>query len=607
MSILLSCEQLTKQIRDRDLFANLNLSIHEGQRLGVIGPNGAGKSTLMRIIMGTDVADSGKVVRRKFLRITDVPQSEAFAEGTTVLSALEACVTGEPHERDVMVQSWMSRLGFEDPQVLVSSLSGGWKKRLSLARALVRDPELIILDEPTNHLDLDTILWLEEFLDEYYGALVIVSHDRSFLNRLCTRFIEINGIYQNSHIIVEGNYDTYLEERDRKLDHSRRAQEVLANKMRREEEWLSRGPKARTTKQQARIDAAGDLASELSNVNQRLSQRGLSIEIQSSERQTRKLVEFIDVNFSYEKKVICKHLDLVLGPGTKLGILGRNGSGKTTLLKMIAGELKPTSGVLKFAPDLRLHYFSQHREHLEPHRTVRQTLATHGDQVVLDNRTVHVVSWAKKFGFRPDQMDQLVSGLSGGEQARLLMGRFLAASADVLVFDEPTNDLDIQTLESIEEKLGDFHGAIVVVSHDRYFLDQVCRKLLFLKGGGSFETFTGLDQYNTFISNMATPQTAAKQQTQAAAPVDTPKDTSSNKAKKKLSYMEQREFDSMEEQIALAEAALSEITQQMQDPKLVTSSGTLSRLTVEQTAAEQKLQQLYERWQTLDAKRTTEP
>jgi ATP-binding cassette subfamily F protein uup len=202
-------------------------------------------------------------------------------------------------------------------------------------------------------------------------------------------------------------------------------------------------------------------------------------------------------------------------------------------------------------------------------------------------------------------MDQLVSGLSGGEQARLLMGRFLAASADVLVFDEPTNDLDIQTLESIEEKLGDFHGAIVVVSHDRYFLDQVCRKLLFLKGDGSFETFASLDQYNSYMSTMSMPQPAAKQQTQA--PVEPPKDQSSNKPKKKLSYMEQREFDSMEEQIALAEATLSEITQQMSDPKLVTSSGTLSRLTVEQTAAEQKLQQLYERWQTLDAKRSTDP
>ncbi len=487
MSHLISCQQISKDFGAHHLFENVSLSISEGERLGVIGPNGSGKTTLVRILAGVLQPDSGIVAVRKGTRVGYVPQEPEFEPGQSahqiVLAAMESD-HDELYEKEARASVALGRVGFQDDSVLAGTLSGGWRKRLAIARELVRNVDLLLLDEPTNHLDLDGILWLEKLLTSSSFACLVVSHDRYFLENVATDMVEINRSYPEGLFRVHGSYGEFLLRREEYFAARSRETEALENKVRREVEWLRRGPKARTTKSKARIDTAERMIGELADMKSRSVDRTADIEFNASGRRTKKLVEVESVAKELGGRTLFRDLKLILRPGTRFGLVGPNGSGKTTLLRILAGEIAADSGSVDRADGLRIVYFDQHRAKLDTTVSLRRALAPEGDSVLYQDRTIHVAGWARRFLFRADQLDVPVSQLSGGERARVVIARLMLQPADLLLLDEPTNDIDIPTLEVLEESLMEFSGALVLVTHDRYMLDRVSTTVLGLDGEG---------------------------------------------------------------------------------------------------------------------------
>ncbi len=489
MTALITGRGLSRIHGARCLFEGLNFTISEGDRLGVVGPNGAGKTTLLRILAGLEQSDAGEVHRRRRLRVAVVSQEDSFDPASTVAevvgrgAVLDADRVEEETERELRVNIALERLGFSSPEQQAGELSGGWRKRLAIAAALAGDPEVLLLDEPTNHLDLDGILWLERLLTSSRRlTYMVISHDRTFLERVANRMIEVAPHFPNGVFTAAGNYTAFLEKRAQYLEARAQYHDSLANRVRRELEWLGRGPKARTTKAQARIDEAERLTDELARLKQELTVTTAGIEMTGSGRRTKRLLVASGITKTLGDRRLLDGLDLILQPGQRLGVVGANGSGKSTLLKLIAGELEPDEGQIRTAEYLQVVYFDQAREHLDPAMALRRALAPEGDSVLYREREVHVVTWARRFQFRDEQLDQPVGELSGGEQARVHIARLMLRPADLLLLDEPTNDLDIPTLEVLEESLLDFPGALMLVSHDRYLLDRVGSVLLGLDG-----------------------------------------------------------------------------------------------------------------------------
>ncbi|MCL4838376.1 MAG: ATP-binding cassette domain-containing protein, partial [Thermoanaerobaculia bacterium] len=454
--VLLGCEGISKAFGARPLFAGVRFSLFAGDHVGMVGPNGAGKSTLLRILAGLETPDEGSVTLRKGVRVGYVPQDPVFAPGESVAQVVAGALAGEDrleeHARDRRVAVALGRSGFGDPAARTETLSGGWRKRLAIARELAREPDILLLDEPTNHLDVDAILWLETLLASEPKAFLAVSHDRYFLQRLARRAFELNRAFAGGLLEVEGSYADLLEARDERLRNQAAYEETLANLVRREVAWLRRGPKARTTKAKARIQSAGRLVDELalSRDRSRSGEATVGLELAGSERRTKRLWECRGLSKAMGARLLVSGLDLFLGPGTRLGVLGPNGSGKSTLLRLIVGELAPDGGTILTADRLRVAYFEQNRESLDPETTLQRALAPEGDSVVYRDRSLHVASWAKRFLFRPEQLVTPVGRLSGGEKARIVLARLMLRPADLLVLDEPTNDLDIPTLEVLE-------------------------------------------------------------------------------------------------------------------------------------------------------------
>ncbi|HKR62825.1 MAG TPA: ABC-F family ATP-binding cassette domain-containing protein [Thermoanaerobaculia bacterium] len=589
MSVLLTAENLTKSFTSRPLFENLSFTLFEGDHVGLVGPNGSGKTTLLRVLAGAEEPDSGSRAVRKGLRIGYVPQDAVFAPGKTVedvvLDALRDEATLDDHEKLSRAGLALAKARFEDREQRTDTLSGGWRKRLAIARELAREPDILLLDEPTNHLDVEAILWLESLLKTEPEAFVVVSHDRYFLENVASRMFELNRAYPAGLLQTNGTYSELLEKRDEVLRNEASYQETLANLVRREMEWLRRGPKARTTKAKARIQNAEKLIDDLSESRDRAMTSSATIDFTASQRKTKRLWS----GKGLSKRELFSNLDLLLTPGTRLGILGPNGSGKTTLLRIIVGELESDTGTIERADALRVVYFEQNRESLDPNLTLKRALAPEGDSVMYRDRPIHVAGWAKRFLFRTEQLETSVSRLSGGEKARIVLARLMLQPADLLVMDEPTNDLDIPTLDVLEESLLEFPGALVLVTHDRYLLDRVSTQILALDGKGAAEYFA---DYGQWESTRQKPQREKPQTTSNRSPAT---------KTKRLSYLEQREFDAMETNVLAAEERLAEAKRRAEDPLIATDAHALQTRYAELSAAQDEVDRLYARWAELEA------
>jgi len=605
-TILLSCESITKSYGVKPLFSDLSLALFEGDHVGLVGPNGSGKSTLLKILAGLEAPDRGTRSVRRHLRVGYVPQEPVFAGDQTVEKVLAQVLLAEgldPHEHTGRIAKALSLGEFVSSDQPVSVLSGGWKKRLAIARSLMSEPDVLLMDEPTNHLDVEGILWLEALLKGEPRAFLVVSHDRRFLESIASRMLELNRCYPNGMFEAKGRYSDFLEQRELALQAHADYQASLANRVRREVEWLRRGPKARTTKAKARVDAAGQLIEELQTIEARREQATAGIDFTSSGRKSKRLLAAQGLAKSLDGREIIRNLDVLLTPGQRLGLLGPNGSGKTTLLRILAGTLDPDAGTIARAEGLRVVYFEQHRESLDQNATLKRALAPAGDAVVYQDRSVHVVSWAKRFLFRPEQLDLPVSRLSGGEQARLLIAQLMLQPADILILDEPTNDLDIPTLDVLEDNLLEFAGALVLVTHDRWLLDRVSTILLALDGSGNADYFADYAQWEAARErkSVATePAASRKARSMSEGNGDSPQP---GRKQKGLSYREQREWGQMEQQILTAEEALAACQAAAADPAIVSDAAALHARYEALDKAQAEVDRLYARWAELEEKR----
>ena len=462
MALLLNTQNLAKSYGAEPLFRNLSINLSEGDRLGLVGPNGSGKSTLLEILAGKRDPDSGEVALRKNTRLRYVSQDSRFASGETVRQIIRRALdqtTLAENEKDTRGAETLGRAGFRDFDQEAAALSGGWRKRLALAEAIVANPDILLLDEPTNHLDLAGIEWLEKLLQAASFACIVVSHDRYFLENVATSMAELNRVYSGGLFRVQGNYSVFLDKKGEYLAAQAKRQEVLENRVRIEMDWLRRGPKARATKAKARIDNAHDLIGELADLNSRTRTSTADIDFLASDRKTKRLIELVDASYGFAGGLLFDKLSFVLTAGARIGLVGPNGSGKTTLLRLLRDEIAPLAGEVRRAPSLRIVYFDQNRP-LDPELTLRQTLSPNSDSVVYQDRPIHVASWAARFLFSSEQLNQPVSRLSGGERARVLIANLMLEPADVLLLDEPTNDLDIPTLEILEESLLEFRARL---------------------------------------------------------------------------------------------------------------------------------------------------
>jgi len=584
---------VSKAYGTRTLFDDLTFGLFEGDQAGLVGPNGSGKSTLLKILSGDTTPDRGSRSLRGGVRVGYVPQDPAFPAGRTVDDVVMAALAGADEEdRPGRVAQALGRAGFADGRADVGTLSGGWKKRLAIARELASAPDILLMDEPTNHLDVEGILWLEDVLTARARAFLVVSHDRYFLEHVATRMLELNRAYPDGLFETEGRYSEFLARRDEFLRGQAAYQESLANTVRREIEWLRRGAKARSTKAKGRIKEAGRLIDELEDGRARAVAATAGIDFASSQRRTRRLLVARGLTKSLGGRRLVSDLDLVITPGTRVGLIGPNGSGKTTLLSLLAGALPPDAGEIERADGLRVVRFEQERGGLDPAQSLRRALAPEGDAVTWQGRSVHVASWAKRFLFRPEQLEVPVGRLSGGEQARILIARLMREPADLLILDEPTNDLDIPTLEVLEDSLAEFDGALVLVTHDRFMLERVSTVILALDGRGGTATFADYAQWEA-ARDAAEPAMRKAPDRAPEAPRPRPK---------RLGYREQREWDGMERAILDAERAVEACQREVEDPTIASDPTALQQRYAALEAARGEVDRLYARWAELEAK-----
>jgi ABC transport system ATP-binding/permease protein len=599
---IINAQGISKAFGASPLFQGVSFMVSEGDRIGLIGPNGSGKSTLLRILAGTMDPDSGEVSKRKRARLSYVEQESKFDSGHTVRFVIERALENASvpaTERGTRFAETLGRAGFEDLEADATTLSGGWQKRLAIVEALVQVPDILLLDEPTNHLDLAGMEWLEELLEEAAFACVVVSHDRYFLENGVTEMAELSRVYPDGVLRAHGTYSEFLEKKEEFLRAQSKRQEALENLVHNEIEWLRRGAKARTRKSKARIGKANELMGELADLNDRTRTATAQIDFSATNRKTKRLIELDNVAYAIGDRTLLEGLNFILTTRARVGLVGPNASGKTTLLRLLRGELAPTSGQIHRADWLRIVYFDQSRQ-LDPTATLGRALAPEGDSVVYQDRAIHVASWAAKFLFTGEQLNQPVDRLSGGERARVLIAQLMLQPADVLLLDEPTNDLDIPTLEILEESLLEFRGSLVLVTHDRYMLDRVSTVVLGLDGQGGAENFADYSQWELWQEERqrsaklgAGPGRRAPTSEELLSPAQT---------KKKLSYLEAREYAVIEERIAQAEQLLQAKRAQLEDLAIVSDGPRLLSAHAEMEAAQKDRDALYARWAELEEK-----
>ena len=604
MPPIISAQGLSKRYGVAPLFTDISFTVSEGDRIGVIGPNGSGKSTLLEMLCGKTKPDSGDVAVRKGTRLSYVKQISEFAPGLNILAVIESAldrVSMPPSERAARSAETLGRAGFTDLEIPAATLSGGWRKRLAIAEALVQNPDILLLDEPTNHLDLAGIEWLEKLLERGAFASVVVSHDRYFLENVTNEMVEIDRAYEDGALRVEGNYSTFLEAKEEYLHAQRNRQEALENRVHTEIEWLRRGPKARTSKAKDRIDKAHKMIGDLMEMRVRTGVSTAQIDFSATNRQTKQLIQLDEVTAAVGDRVLFENLNFTVTSGMRVGLVGPNGSGKTTLLRLLRGDLHARTGKIQKAAPLRMVYFDQNRE-LDPDPQLRRALAPDSDAVIYQGNVIHVASWAARFLFTGEDLNRRVGKLSGGERARVLIAQLMLQPADVLLLDEPTNDLDIPTLEILEESLLEFPGALVLVTHDRYMLDRVSTIVLGFDGLGGIERFADYSQWDAWQESQqasgkaSVPDSAVRPRADAdTAPLLT--------GKKKLSYRETRELESIEQRIAEAEQELHARQSALQDSAIMSDGPRLHSASMELDEARKTVDRLYARWAELDHKK----
>lgn len=539
MANLLTIENLKKGVGDRILFENITFGVDEGEKIGIIARNGTGKSTLLSIIAGEQSADSGNIVTRNGLRIVYLPQEPEFAPGATVIEA--AMQFADPSQDMVKVRSTLTKLDLADPDVPVSVLSGGQRKRLALARVVMMEPDLLLLDEPTNHLDIEIIEWLENYLKRSRATLLMVTHDRYFLDRVCNRIIEMD---RGSIFSVDGNYDMYLCRRAERIEALEARQDKARNLLRKEQDWMSRQPQARATKAKYRIENFHALTKEASLLQR---ENNVSLDARSS-RVGSKIFEAEGISKSFGDKVILRDFTYTFAPGEKIGIVGHNGVGKSTFIKMLQGIEPTDSGEWNVGQTVRFGYYSQDGMVFDTSKKVIDAVQEIAEDIDLGDRRIAPMQYLQRFLFSAADQQKYIYKLSGGERCRLHLAVVLMQQPNFLILDEPTNDLDIVTLGILEEYLAEFKGCVIVVSHDRFFLDSIVDHLFVMEGEGIVRDFPG--NYSEYRE-----QSREQNREKAKDNASKTKAASDNRAARaesrpaKLTYKERKEMESLESEI----------------------------------------------------------
>lgn len=603
MATLISAFQISKSFASKNLFKGISFAIDESERIGLIGPNGAGKSTLLNIISQSLKPDEGKISFANHLRLAYLKQKPTFAAGETIYSAMTgAC--DDPYEADniQLMYELISKLeldqfseGIEKP---IAELSGGWQKKVALACELMRKPNLLLLDEPTNHLDLESILWLEDFLKKSNDfAILMVTHDRRFLQNTCNIIFDLDSRLPQGLLRTNGRYDQHLENKMQLVQGQLRIEDKRRNTMKIEKDWLARGPQARLTKQKARIERAYDLIDEVEQLKNQNRQRSLNLDFGSTDKSPKKLLAAEKIEKSYGSNVLFTNFSVMISPGHRYGLIGTNGCGKSTLLKCLIGKEKVSSGVSFVNEDIDISYFEQGKENIDLTSTVLKAICPEGDYVHFQGDPVFARSYLSRFYFRPQQMDMPASQLSGGELSRLILAKLMLSKAHVLILDEPTNDLDVETLETLTECLSEFKGAVILVSHDRYFMDQNC-DVIWSFGSDDKQIITFAD---TFQWEDWHHENKASQNKKAAALKNSAKKSNE---KKGLTQKEKIEFEKMESAIATEEKKLKNLQAELLSDSLQKDYKKLAEITSEIGQLETQIQKMFARWEELTAKNT---
>ncbi len=605
MAPIISAQGLSKRYGSAPLFQNISFTVSASDHIGLIGPNGSGKSTLLAMLRGDVLPDTGEVAIRKRATVSLVEQVSEFAAGETVCSVMEkafAQASVPDGERAGRTAQTLGRAGFLDIDAPTASLSGGWRKRLAISAALVQAPDILLLDEPTNHLDLGGIEWLEGVLASAPFAYVVVSHDRYFLENVANAVVELSRMYKDGFLRVDGNYSEFLEGKEAYLHAEGKRQDRLENLVHREVEWLRRGPKARTTKSKARITTAREKIGELAEMNARSRTATAQIDFSASNRQTKQLIGLDAVRYAFGDRTLFANVNFSVNSGMRVGLVGPNGSGKTTMLRLLQGEITPASGTVRKADSLRVVYFDQNRQ-LDPDVTLRRALAPDSDAVIYRDAVIHVASWAARFLFSGEQLNQPVGRLSGGERARVLIAQLMLQPADVLLLDEPTNDLDIPTLEVLEESLLEFGGALVLVTHDRYMLDRVSTVVLGLDGLGEIERFADYSQWDSWQRSQRAKESPDAVSAGRPSRASGTANAVGLSVTKKLSYKDALELGTIEERVAEAEQALDARRAALEEPAVVSDHVALKETCLQIDLAQKAVDDLYARWAELEAKK----
>jgi ATP-binding cassette subfamily F protein uup len=602
---IINLEHISKNFGTKELLSDVSLGVNSGDKIGLIGVNGCGKSTLLKIVAGILAPDDGQVVCGRGVQVRYLAQAPQAGEEESVLTFV---TKKNPLESEAKACKWLNQMGFADPDVRWGTLSGGQKKRAALVQTLLSPSDVLLLDEPTNHLDAEMIEWLQERLVSFKGELLLVTHDRYFLDAVSTRIAEID---RGKLYLYEGNYAKYLELKTAREEAERSAEKKRQNFLRTELKWIRRGALARGTKQQARIDRFNEAKEESARARLRLGQQDTVLKVDSvSSRMGHKTVELKDVDKSMGGKLCVSHFSAIFQQNARIGIIGPNGCGKSTLLKLIAGELKPDEGEVEAGATIRIGYFCQENEPLDDSLTVLETVKKIGEYLPTADGLMSASNMCDRFLFPPAMQFTKVAKLSGGEKRRLFLLQVLMSRPNVLLLDEPTNDLDIQTLEVLEDYLDRFDGIVITVSHDRYFLDRTVQRIYANEGGGTWAQYEGgySDYYRKKKEKEeAQAETEKRRQSLLSGGAQTERpekgnvtgDTGGNarRHQRRLSYKDQREWDGIEDEISALEEKSAALGQEMAEA--ASDYDRLMILTKEKEETDAKLEERMNRWEEL--------